>query len=93
VAKLVESSGIKAGEGEVSAVTENARWISPARLRWSPAAGKGIGRAASAAFARHGAKVVVVDRDAAGAEATAGIIRQSGGEAAAVTADVTRRRT
>src|SRR5437764_9370483 len=52
--------------------------------------GNGIGRAASAAFARHGAKVVVVDRDAAGAEATAGIIRQSGGEAMAVTADVTK---
>src|ERR1044071_7046069 len=52
--------------------------------------GNGIGRAASAAFARHGAKVVVVDRDAAGAEATAGIIRQNGGQAIAVTADVTR---
>src|SRR5947209_9402965 len=52
--------------------------------------GNGIGRAASAAFARHGAKVVVVDRDTAGAEATAGIIRQSGGEAIAVTADVTK---
>src|SRR5215813_3744235 len=50
----------------------------------------GIGRATAAAFARHGAKVVVVDRDAAGAEATAGIIRQNGGEALAVTADVTR---
>jgi len=52
--------------------------------------GNGIGRATSAAFARHGAKVVVVDRDGAGAEATAGIIRQNGGDAIAVTADVTR---
>src|SRR5882672_5896682 len=52
--------------------------------------GNGIGRATSTAFAHHGAKVVVVDRDAAGAEATAGIIRQNGGEAIAVTADVTR---
>jgi NAD(P)-dependent dehydrogenase (short-subunit alcohol dehydrogenase family) len=52
--------------------------------------GNGIGRATSAAFARHGAKVVVVDRDAAGAQATAGIIRQNGGEALAVTADVTK---
>ena len=52
--------------------------------------GNGIGRAASAAFARHGATVVVVDRDGAGAEATAGIIRQNGGDAIAVTADVTR---
>src|SRR5215208_3120365 len=52
--------------------------------------GNGIGRATSAAFARHGAKVVVVDRDGTGAEATAGIIRQNGGDAIAVTADVTR---
>jgi NAD(P)-dependent dehydrogenase (short-subunit alcohol dehydrogenase family) len=52
--------------------------------------GNGIGRAASVAFARHGAKVVVVDRDAAGAKATAGIIHQNGGEAIAVTADVTK---
>ena len=52
--------------------------------------GNGIGRATSVSFARHGAKVVVVDRDTAGAEATAGIIRQNGGEALALTADVTR---
>ena len=52
--------------------------------------GNGIGRAAAAAFAKHGAKVVVVDRDGAAAEATAGIIRQNGGEALAVTADVTK---
>jgi NAD(P)-dependent dehydrogenase (short-subunit alcohol dehydrogenase family) len=52
--------------------------------------GNGIGRATSTAFARHGAKVVVVDRDGAGAEATAGIIRQNGGDAIAVTADVTQ---
>src|SRR4051812_20736696 len=52
--------------------------------------GNGIGRATCAAFARHGAKVVVVDRDAAGSQATAGIIRQNGGDAIAVTADVTR---
>jgi NAD(P)-dependent dehydrogenase (short-subunit alcohol dehydrogenase family) len=52
--------------------------------------GNGIGRAAAAGFARHGAKVVVVDRDGAAAEATAGIVRQAGGEAMAVTADVTK---
>jgi NAD(P)-dependent dehydrogenase (short-subunit alcohol dehydrogenase family) len=52
--------------------------------------GNGIGRAASIGFARHGAKVVVVDRDGAAAEATAGIIRQNGGDAQAVTADVTK---
>lgn len=52
--------------------------------------GGGIGRAASLGFARRGAKVVVVDRDGAAAEATAGIIRQQGGDAIAVTADVTK---
>jgi len=52
--------------------------------------GNGIGRAACIAFAKQGAKVVAVDRDGAAAEATAGIIRQSGGDAAAVTADVTK---
>jgi NAD(P)-dependent dehydrogenase (short-subunit alcohol dehydrogenase family) len=52
--------------------------------------GNGIGRAACIAFARHGAKIVTVDRDGAAAEATAGIVRQNGGEALAVTADVTR---
>ena len=52
--------------------------------------GNGIGRATSVAFARYGAKVVVVDRDDAGAQATAGIIRQNGGDAVAVTADVTK---
>src|SRR5262245_58062196 len=52
--------------------------------------GNGIGRAAAAGFAKHGAKVVVVDLDGAAAEATAGIIRQGGGEALAVKADVTK---
>ncbi|HEY4169933.1 MAG TPA: glucose 1-dehydrogenase [Reyranella sp.] len=52
--------------------------------------GNGIGRAACVAFAKQGAKVVAVDRDGAAAEATAGIVRQSGGDAVAVTADVTK---
>src|SRR5580692_3258292 len=52
--------------------------------------GNGIGRAACVAFAKQGAKVVAVDRDGAAAEATAGIVRQSGGDALAVTADVTK---
>jgi NAD(P)-dependent dehydrogenase (short-subunit alcohol dehydrogenase family) len=52
--------------------------------------GNGIGRATAAAFARHGAKVVVVDRDSSGAEATVGIIRQNGGDAIAAIADVTK---
>jgi NAD(P)-dependent dehydrogenase (short-subunit alcohol dehydrogenase family) len=53
-------------------------------------AANGIGRATALAFAKSGAKVVVVDRDAAGGEATAGVIRQQGGEARFVAADVTR---
>ncbi len=53
-------------------------------------AGNGIGRATALGFARDGAKVVVVDRDTAGGEGTAGIIRQQGGEALFVDADVTR---
>jgi len=53
-------------------------------------AGNGIGRATTLAFARSGAKVVVVDRDTAGGEATAGIVRQQGGQAYFVAADVTK---
>src|SRR4030095_1992337 len=51
----------------------------------------GIGRATTLGFAGRGAKVVIGDRDAAGArgEATAGIVRQKGGEALFVQADVT----
>lgn len=51
--------------------------------------GNGIGRATALGFARDGAKVVVVDRDTAGGEGTAGIIRQQGGEATFIAADVT----
>jgi NAD(P)-dependent dehydrogenase (short-subunit alcohol dehydrogenase family) len=51
--------------------------------------GNGIGRATALAFAGRGAKVVIVDRDTTGGEATAGIVRQQGGEALFVQADVT----
>src|SRR5277367_4784144 len=50
----------------------------------------GIGRATALGFAKGGAKVVHVDRDAAAGEATAGVIRQQGGEARFVAADVTK---
>ncbi len=53
-------------------------------------AGNGIGRAAALGFAQGGAKVVAVDRDTAGGEGTVGIIRQQGGEAMFVAADVTK---
>ncbi len=49
-----------------------------------------IGRATSLGFAKGGAKVVVVDRDASLGEGTAGIVKQQGGEAVYVPADVTK---
>ena len=52
--------------------------------------GGGIGRATALAFAKAGAKVVIVDYDAAAGEATAGIVRQQGGEAKFIKADVTK---
>ena len=53
-------------------------------------AGNGIGRASALGFASRGAKVVIVDRDQAAGEATAGILRQQGGQAHFVAADVTK---
>ena len=53
-------------------------------------AANGIGRAVSMGFAGYGAKVVLVDRDAAGAKAAAQAIQQKGGDAISVPADVTK---
>ncbi|MCF4125956.1 SDR family NAD(P)-dependent oxidoreductase [Methylobacterium sp. SyP6R] len=53
-------------------------------------AGSGIGRASSLLFAREGAAVAVVDRDAAGAEETAALVAAEGGRALALTADAGR---
>ncbi|MBB3926940.1 NAD(P)-dependent dehydrogenase (short-subunit alcohol dehydrogenase family) [Sphingobium jiangsuense] len=52
--------------------------------------GSGIGRAACQRLAMEGARVVVADIDAAGAERTAGLVAQAGGEAVAVRADIAR---
>lgn len=52
-------------------------------------AASGIGRATALLMAAEGAQVVTADIDADGAAATAGVIAQQGGEALAVTADVT----
>jgi NAD(P)-dependent dehydrogenase (short-subunit alcohol dehydrogenase family) len=52
--------------------------------------GNGIGRAAAFAFAKRGAKVVVVDKDGTAAKATADTILQQTGDAMPVTADVTK---
>lgn len=52
-------------------------------------AASGIGRATALLMAAEGARVVATDIDADGAAATAGVIAQQGGEALAVSADVT----
>lgn len=48
----------------------------------------GIGRASCLAFGREGAKVVVADVDVEGGEETASIVRNSGGDAIFVRADI-----
>ena len=50
----------------------------------------GNGRATAIVFARAGAKVIVVDRDLASADETVAMIRDEGGQADAVRADVTQ---
>lgn len=50
--------------------------------------GRGLGRSCAQVFAREGAKVVVVDLNRDDGEATATLIRDAGGEAAFVEADV-----
>jgi len=52
--------------------------------------GSGIGRAAALLFAEEGGRVVVVDQDENEAQATAKSIRENGGEALAIGADVSR---
>ena len=53
--------------------------------------GGGIGGATCARFAREGARVAVLDRNAAAAEAVAGAIRDDGLQALAVACDITQR--
>jgi NAD(P)-dependent dehydrogenase (short-subunit alcohol dehydrogenase family) len=52
--------------------------------------GWGNGKATAVTFAREGAQVFCVDRNAAAAEETAGIIASEGGRASAFTADASR---
>ncbi len=54
----------------------------------SPGETMGNGRATALVFAREGAKVVAVDRDLASAEDTVAMIRDEGGAATALAADV-----
>jgi NAD(P)-dependent dehydrogenase (short-subunit alcohol dehydrogenase family) len=51
-------------------------------------AASGIGRAAALTFAREGARVAVADRNGEGGQSTVEQIRQRGGEAFAITIDV-----
>ncbi|MFN3296654.1 SDR family oxidoreductase [Caldimonas sp.] len=53
-------------------------------------ASSGIGRAIALAYAREGAKVVVSDVNVAGGEETVSLVRQQGGDALFVPADVSR---
>ena len=50
----------------------------------------GIGRASAMAFAREGAKVIVADVVVEGGEETVGMIKEAGGEAIFVKADVSK---
>lgn len=50
--------------------------------------GSGLGQASAVLFAREGARIVVVDRDAAGAKATAARVAKAGGEALVLVSDV-----
>jgi NAD(P)-dependent dehydrogenase (short-subunit alcohol dehydrogenase family) len=51
--------------------------------------GGGIGRATAVGFAERGAKVFIVDNDADSVQATVGVVRQGGGDAQCIQADVT----
>ena len=53
-------------------------------------AGSGMGQATALLFAGEGAKVCVVDIDGKAAERTVGLIKEKGGDAVAITADVAK---
>lgn len=57
------------------------------------AAASGMGRAGAIRFAQEGATVAVVDRDEAGVDAVVRVIREAGGTARGITADLSDDRT
>ena len=63
----------------------------PDKSAFVTGAGRGIGRAIALALAREGARVAVVDIDAAAAEVVKCDVGRAGGQALALQADVTRR--
>jgi NAD(P)-dependent dehydrogenase (short-subunit alcohol dehydrogenase family) len=74
-------------EGKMTRV-ENGSYTG--KVAFVTGAANGIGRAASLAFAREGASVVVADVSEQGNQETARLIKKQGGRALAVTCDVSR---
>jgi NAD(P)-dependent dehydrogenase (short-subunit alcohol dehydrogenase family) len=62
--------------------------IGPGKVAVDTGAASGIGRAMAETFSREGSAVVIADHDAANAEAVATDIREGGGDAFAMTVDV-----
>src|SRR5439155_7203724 len=63
----------------------------PGKVALITGAGSGQGRAAAVLFARHGARIGVIDVNPEGAEETVRLVKDAGGEARAVVADVSVR--
>jgi 3-oxoacyl-[acyl-carrier protein] reductase len=63
----------------------------PGKVALITGAGSGQGRAAAQLFARHGARVAVIDINDDGANETVTLVEEAGGKALAVHADVSRR--